>query len=116
MHDCRTENLDNVQLIHDSLESIAALLGATVIKTSYHKFEPHGITCLFLVSSSHLAFHSYPEHSFATVDISVCKNGVAIEECIKQLENIFKPGRVECTSFHCGKEYSLDRDRVPSSK
>src|ERR1044072_1623872 len=105
MHDCISTALNDPQAIHDALNSVADLLGVKVIETTHHQFVPHGITCLFLVSSSHFALHSWPEHKFVTVDIFICGDRVPIDECVEQLKKIFEPGRTEFSIVECGKGY-----------
>jgi S-adenosylmethionine decarboxylase proenzyme len=105
MHDCVSTALNDPQAIHDALTSVADLMGVKVIKTTQHLFDPHGITCLFLVSSSHYALHSWPEHKFITVDLFVCDDGLPMNECIEQLKKVFEPSRTEVSILECGEEY-----------
>jgi len=105
LHECSSTALSDPQVIHDALNLVAGVLGVKVIKTTHHQFDPHGITCLFLVSSSHFALHSWPEHKFVTVDIFICGERVPINECIEQLKKIFEPSRAEFSILECGKEY-----------
>ena len=46
----------------------------TVIKEVSHKFEPHGVTNIWLLSESHMAVHTWPEDKFFSVDIFTCGN------------------------------------------
>jgi S-adenosylmethionine decarboxylase len=58
-------------------------LGATVIRAlelhvvgmpQVHQFGgPGGITALYLLSESHLAWHTYPEHGLATINLYCCR-------------------------------------------
>src|ERR1044072_1357111 len=105
MHECISTALNNPQAIHDALKSIADLMGVKVIETAQHLFVPHGITCLFLVSSSHFALHSWPEHKFVTVDLFICDDRAPIDECVEQLKKVFEPGKTEVSILACGKEY-----------
>lgn len=65
-----------------SLETIAAVcqraiegLGLHVIGLpASHRFAaPHGVTMLYLLSESHLAVHTYPEHGLATFNFVCCR-------------------------------------------
>jgi S-adenosylmethionine decarboxylase proenzyme len=105
LHDCNSTALNDVPSIHEALNLVANILGVKVIKTSHHLFVPHGITCLFLVSSSHFALHSWPEHKFVMVDIFICGERVPINECIEQLKMTFEPTRTELSILECGREY-----------
>lgn len=39
--------------------------------TDWH-FTPQGYTCLFLLSESHLAIHTFPEHKQTYLELSSC--------------------------------------------
>ena len=45
---------------------------ATVIATNEHKFNPHGLTKIAILSESHIAIHTYPEAGAVTVTFSTC--------------------------------------------
>jgi len=65
-----------------------------VIKDVFHKFSPHGVSGVVVVSESHLAIHTWPEHGYAAVDLFTCGDQgdpwVAYEYLAKGL----KAGRV----------------------
>ncbi|MCH2225233.1 MAG: S-adenosylmethionine decarboxylase [Crocinitomicaceae bacterium] len=44
----------------------------TVLSFIDHHFNPQGYTCLWLLSESHLAVHTYPEHSKSYVELTSC--------------------------------------------
>lgn len=37
-----------------------------------HHFQPQGYTCLWLLGESHLAIHTYPEHSKSYIELTSC--------------------------------------------
>ena len=43
-----------------------------VIDFVEHRFDPFGYTCLWLLAESHLAVHTFPEHSKAYIELSSC--------------------------------------------
>jgi S-adenosylmethionine decarboxylase len=83
LYDCSSKLLDDEQYIVSSMVEIARQLGATVLSSSSHKFEPQGVTAILLLSESHISIHTWPEKGFATCDIFTCgscipEDGVAI--------------------------------------
>ncbi|MCB9730188.1 MAG: S-adenosylmethionine decarboxylase [Deltaproteobacteria bacterium] len=44
----------------------------SVLGELVHRFEPHGITALLVLSESHLSLHTYPEHAFVSLDLYLC--------------------------------------------
>jgi S-adenosylmethionine decarboxylase len=47
-------------------------VGATVVTHSFHRFQPYGISGVVVIAESHLSIHTWPEHSYAAVDIFSC--------------------------------------------
>ena len=46
--------------------------GATIIGKIFHQFSPYGVTGVVAIAESHLCIHTWPEHSYAAVDIFTC--------------------------------------------
>ena len=46
--------------------------GFNVLQISEKHFEPHGYTALFLLSESHFAIHTFPEHNTSYIELSSC--------------------------------------------
>jgi S-adenosylmethionine decarboxylase proenzyme len=49
--------------------------GATVVGENFHKFDPAGVTGIIAIAESHLCIHTWPEYSYAAVDIFTCGKG-----------------------------------------
>jgi S-adenosylmethionine decarboxylase len=47
---------------------------------------PHGVTALYLLSESHLAVHTYPEHGVATFNLVCCRE-TAVWDWKSQLQS-----------------------------
>jgi S-adenosylmethionine decarboxylase len=72
---CRPELLRDVRLLRRVCEQIIADLDLHVIGDAvWHQFSaPGGVTGLFLLTESHLAFHTYPESRIATFNVYCCR-------------------------------------------
>jgi S-adenosylmethionine decarboxylase len=44
----------------------------TVLNKKFHQFDPQGITGFYLLSESHLAFHTWPEKGQISFDLYTC--------------------------------------------
>lgn len=62
---------------HDNLSTCVERLidagGFTPLKTASHVFEPSGVTLVALLAESHIAIHTWPDHSTAKIVISTCR-------------------------------------------
>lgn len=63
---------DDAELILEALTLAAKEANATILKTAYHRFSPHGVTAFLLLSESHISIHTWPELNKAALDIYTC--------------------------------------------
>ena len=71
-YDCNKKQLNNSSFLEESLTTAAKEAQATVIKSVFHKFSPHGVTGVVVIAESHLSIHTWPEYNYAAVDIFTC--------------------------------------------
>lgn len=84
---CDTSTLDNLKKLRKIMRAAAVMAGATIVNTTAHRYAPHGVTVMVVISESHLSVHSWPEYGYAAVDIFTCGESVdpyKALECIKQ--------------------------------
>ena len=79
----------------DDLESIlhqgAENAGATVVQTVLHEFNPHGLSGVVVIAESHIAIHTWPEDSYAAIDIFTCGDELIAEAIYNELIRLLKP-------------------------
>jgi len=67
-----------------------------------HKFEPQGVTGYALLSSSHIAIHTWPEFNFASIDIFACDSKTKVDIAINTILDGLKPKKAKSLSFNRG--------------
>lgn len=72
--------INNLEIVSKKMEKIVDILGLTSVKRVFHEFIPQGFTIVFILSSSHLAVHSWPEDNYLHIDLLTCKYGLTIEK------------------------------------
>ena len=77
LNDCDSGLLDELDLIEAAMVEAAREAGASILGRSFHKFTPRGVTGIVAIAESHLAIHTWPEHSYAAVDIFTCGESFA---------------------------------------
>lgn len=65
--------------------------GATLLSLQVHKFAPHGISGVAMLSESHISLHSWPELNYVAIDIFTCGTKVKPEKAISVLKKYYKP-------------------------
>ena len=72
LYDCSSERLDDEEYIAEAMAEAARRAGATVIDSTFHRFSPCGVSGVLAIRESHLAIHTWPEYSYAAVDLFTC--------------------------------------------
>ena len=79
LENCNSDILDDIDLIKTILKEAASLSGATIIGETFHKFQPVGVTGVVSIAESHICIHTWPEYSYASVDILSCGDDFNLE-------------------------------------
>ena len=82
------QNINDNRDIEDLVESFVKKINLTIVKTVEHDFTPYGATKLFILSSSHLAVHTWPENEYMHLDLLVCSE-ISEESISRASEEIF---------------------------
>ena len=72
LYGCRPERLANCEDVEAVLRAVGREIGATVLSGHFHQFAPAGVSGVLVISESHLAIHTWPEHRYAAVDLFTC--------------------------------------------
>ena len=74
LYDCPFAILSDEVLARHTIEIASRAIGAELLNMMVHRFEPHGLTALGLLSESHISIHTWPEHAFIAIDLFTCGN------------------------------------------
>ena len=72
VYGCDPEVLNDVETIKEIMVNAALRAGAEVREVAFHKFSPQGVSGVVVISESHLTIHTWPEYSYAAVDVFTC--------------------------------------------
>ena len=86
LENCNSDLLDDIDFIKDVLTKAATLAGATIIGETFHKFQPIGVTGVVSIAESHICIHTWPEYSYASVDIFSCGDDFNLETASRIIE------------------------------
>lgn len=89
LYDCPSDVLNDEAHMRDAICRAAEVAGAHLLNISSHRFSPHGVTAIALLSESHISIHTWPEIGYAAADMFTCGKrdmAVAAARCmVKQL-------------------------------
>lgn len=86
---CNSTLLDNIEFMSKTFRKAIDIAGATLLHEVTHKFDPQGISLVFVLSESHLSIHTWPETGYAAVDMYTCgasNPSLAIEYIQRELK------------------------------
>ena len=86
LENCNSNLLDDIDFIKDILKKAATLACATIIGETFHKFQPVGVTGVVSIAESHICIHTWPEYSYASVDIFSCGDDFNLETASRIIE------------------------------
>ena len=79
--------------------------GLTVVGDHFHGFTGGGVTGAIVLSESHMAIHTWPEHRYVTLDVYVCNysenNRDKARSLFERLIDLFAP--------RAPRRFALDR-------
>jgi len=88
------DKLENIVYVNNVLTSIIKFANFTVVSNNFKKFEPVGMTSVFLLEESHVSIHTWPEHNCFYIDIFTCKPLKNIDKIIEIVLDAFDNSRL----------------------
>ena len=103
LYGCSSDLLNDKELIESILNQAAKVANATVVTSNIHQFSPFGVSGVLVISESHIAIHTWPEHKFAAIEFFRCSSKFKIELAKKYILSKFNPGKSDEKKVNRGK-------------
>lgn len=87
--------LNNRKQLLDSALRMAKEMKLTIVESFVHKFEPHGLSLVLVISESHLAIHTWPELGYMNIDVLSCSPKSNLENLEEALKKELSPSRIK---------------------
>lgn len=97
-YECAAHILLSREMVENALLTAAKKSGATIISSSFHQFEPQGVSGVVVIAESHFTVHAWPEHDYAAVDIFTCGDNIDLEVAIDSMKSSFESENVVISS------------------
>ncbi len=105
----------NIPSTAQSLELLmletAKVIEATVVTSSFHEFSPQGLSGVVVISESHIAAHTWPEHGVVCVDIFTCSQTMNSIAGLKQLFESLAAESLTVSNVCRGKRMGIEQRR-----
>ena len=107
---CNYEKLTDINLLTNLLNKLPEKMGMTKIMDP-HVFEykgevvdDWGLSGIVIIAESHLAFHTFPDKGFVTVDIFSCKE-FDVATAVKEIVDTYEPETWDEQLIMRGREF-----------
>jgi S-adenosylmethionine decarboxylase len=88
---CTFDEANSLEWVKNKVTSFIDHFDIQTIKSTEHLFSPQGITLLYIISSSHLAVHTWPENNYMHIDFLTCAYNKNFENLDPLVQKVF-PG------------------------
>jgi S-adenosylmethionine decarboxylase len=99
---CPAHLLNDVEFIENTMVAAAKHMRANIVSVDFHKFNPHGVSGVVVISESHLTIHTWPEYGYAAVDVFTCGQVIDPWEAHAFMKAHFKCEKESAVEFRRG--------------
>ena len=100
--DCDAAVLDNMKLLEEHMNESVRRSGATIVKSSFHRYNPQGVSGVVVIAESHISIHTWPEYGYAAVDFFTCGDSVNPYKAYEYMKEMLKAGNAAVSEFKRG--------------
>jgi len=72
LYECEPRLLKRARTVRAILCEAVAKAGGTIVKATFHNFNPYGVSGVVVITESHVTIHTWPEYGYAAVDVFSC--------------------------------------------
>jgi len=88
--------ISDVNLAKAILDEAIKKSGIKTLKSFFHKFELYGgFSGIYLLETSHVSIHTWPEIKYAAIDIFVCDKSEKAFKFFEIIKEKFKPKKID---------------------
>ncbi len=101
-YNCNAHILNHVAQVEEFMNQAALACGATIVQSTFHHFNPYGVSGVVVIAESHLAIHTWPEYRYASVDLYTCGDTINPMVAYNKLKEDFQAEMTEVREIHRG--------------
>lgn len=101
-YNCNKEILNSYDKVEEYMLQAAKEANATVVASTFHMFNPWGVSGAVIIQESHLTIHTWPEYGYAAVDLFTCGDTVNPWDAFEYLEKNLKAEKADYTEVSRG--------------
>jgi S-adenosylmethionine decarboxylase proenzyme len=91
-YNCKGELNDSKSLLRVLVKS-AKKVGAKVVNQLVHNYQPFGVSVVVLLAETHISIYTWPEYSYAAIEIFLCNEDMDPELVWKEIKEFLQPAK-----------------------
>lgn len=107
LYGCSKSQINNVTYLQNVITSIVNTKKIEILDKKFEKFNPCGVTGIFLLAASHISIHTWPEISYCTLDVFTCSNQNTTNAVYTAIMDVIKHTSSNVTIIRRGYEYKI---------
>ncbi len=100
--ECDKNVLNDARLVEKHMNEAVRQSGATIIRSVFHKYSPHGVSGVVVIAESHFAIHTWPEYCYAALDFFTCGRAVNPYKAHEYMKKMLASTKVSVTELQRG--------------
>ena len=92
--DCSPDKLKKAQDVKQIMNQVVQKSKSSMVGSTFHQFQPEGVSGIILIEESHFAIHTWPEVSYAAADIFTCGHEMDPYVAIEVMKEMFEAKEV----------------------
>ena len=102
---CDAKLLDDLRYVEEAVVAAAAEAGVTIVGKTFHKLDPRGVTGIVAIAESHLSIHTWPDDSYAAMDIFICGTALKPRQAAQLIIERLRCSQPSITELERGPVY-----------
>jgi S-adenosylmethionine decarboxylase proenzyme len=100
------KNTNSPNTVRKALSDACTSGNLEIDKVFVHQFSPYGVSGVAVIAESHITIHTWPEYSFAAVDIYSCKPDADVQKVARVIRAAFSPCQVNRVDLRRGRKHA----------
>ena len=109
LYGCNKSEIDNLNHLQTTIEQIVSAENIEILYRKFEKFTPYGVTGIFLLSTSHISIHTWPENGYCTIDVFTCSGEDVTNNIYNGIIDAIKHSSSKINILKRGYEYKIPK-------
>jgi len=97
--ECEFDKANSIKWITNMCKRLIKELDITTLKSIKHIFSPQGISLIYIISSSHMSIHTWPENNYIHIDFLTCAKNDKYDNIDYVFKRVFPENNYKITEL-----------------